>query len=182
MKRYRITPLILLLSIVFINKRNMFLLFSVAMILSAVVDLQALRTLFRRKFLLFLGILVFGVPLFIGQRESAFLGIPYSHDILLMSINMGLRSLIILTAIKIFTGHVSVDQMSEWLKKIRLKNFSEVFATAMHLLPTVKEISLRTFDEFRNSPKRLNLFAHVFNWTAKLIARLLFFAEDSVPE
>ena len=95
---------------------------------------------------------------------------------------MAFRSVIILTAIKIFTHHISVEQMSAWLKRIRLKNFSEVFATAMQIMPTVKEISLRTFDDFRNAPKRLNLFAHIFNWAAKLIARLLFFVEDSVPE
>lgn len=182
MNRYRITPLILLLSVAFINTRNMFLIFSVAMILSMVIDLKALRPLLRWKFLLFLAILIFGVPLFIGSRESLFLGIPYSHDILMMSVNMGLRSLIILTAIKIFTNHVTTEQMGDWLKRLRLKHFSEVFATAMQIMPKVKEISLQTFEEFRHSPRQLNLFSHVFTWTAKLIARLLFFVDESALE
>ena len=179
MKRYWLTSLIVLSSIIFMNSHNMFFIFALTICLSIIVDYSALRPLARPKFVLFLVILMFGVPLFIGGRKAHFYGIPYSEDILLMSINMGLRSIIILTAIKILTNHISVEQMGEWLRRMRLKHFSEVFATSMKLMPRVKEISFETFSEFRRSPARLNLFTHVFNWTAKLIARLLFFIEET---
>ncbi len=182
MNRYWFTAIILLLSVAFMNPHNMLFIFTLAMISGVIIDLKALRPLLRWKFLFFLGILVFGTPLFIGSRQSSFLGIPYSADILRMSANMALRSVIILMAIKIFTNHISIEQMSNWLKRVRLKNFSEVFATSMKMMPKVKEISLQTFEEFRHSPKNLNMFSQAFTWTAKLIARLLFFVEDSVIE
>ncbi len=177
MKRYIFIPLILLIIAFLTNEKTMIFFFPVALLIGLISDRKAFQIFLRWKFLAFLAILVFAIPLFIGKRESVFWGIPYSRDIFFMSVSMSLRSVIILSAIKIFTNHISIEQMSNALTRIRLKNFSQVFAIAMNQLPQIKKITVETYYEFKNEPKKTNIFSHIFNSFAHLIARILYFAD-----
>lgn len=182
MKRYLFVSVALVVMALMISTANMAYLLPVALALVLLADRRAARILIRWKFLLFLSILIFGVPLFIGSRSAHLAGIPYSPDIFQMSLAMGLRSVLILMSVKILTGHISVEQMARGLQRMRLRRFSQVFAVSMGVMPHIREITLDTFREYRRSSRRLNLFSDTLTWSARLIARLLHFADQYVPE
>ncbi len=156
---------------------NFMYLVPLAMAMVLLVDRRALFILLRWKFLLFLSLLVFGIPLFIGQRDGLFLGIPYSREIFRMSVEMASRSVILLMAIKTFTGNISVEQMSQGFQRLRLHRFSEVFSLSMNMLPRIRQIALETFQEFRQDSRGGFRMKEAFHLLALLIARLLHFAE-----
>ncbi len=178
MKRYVFISLGLVALALGMSYRNLVILVPLTFALALLTDLVAIRRIFRWKFVAFLAVLVFGIPLFIGQRNALFLGVPYSPEIFRMSVVMAFRSMAILMAIKIFTAHISVEQMAAALQRVRLKQFSHVFTISMHLLPEIRRITLNTFREYRTSVQGWNIFSQTFDWTVKLIVRLLYFAEQ----
>ncbi len=178
MKRYALFSGILLVLALTSSIRNFWYLLPIAIVLVFLVDRRALTILLRWKFLLFLGILVFGIPIFIGQRDALFWGIPYSRDIFRMSVEMATRSVIILIAIKTFTGNISVEQMSHGFQRLRLVRFSEVFSVSMNLLPRIREIARETFQDFRQSCTSYYRPRAGFHFLVMLMARLLHFAES----
>lgn len=180
MNRYVSIPLILLVMAFFTNEQTMFYFFPLTLAIGLITDRKALKIFLRWKFLSFLAFLILVIPVLIGKRESLFWGIPYSKDIFVMSLSMALRSVIILSAIKIFTNHISIEQMSRALQRIRLRNFSQVFAIAMNQLPQIKKIARETFDEFKRNEANANIFSHTLNSFARLIARILYYAENEI--
>ena len=178
MKRYVLLSVILVSSAFFITFENLRLVVPAALLAVFVADRRAMRIFLRWKFLLFLAILAFGIPLFIGNRNDMFLGISYSHDVFQMSLVMVHRSVIILLSIKMFTNHISVEQMAAALQRIRLKQFSQVFSISMRALPEIRTIAVSTFQEYRQSPKRKNIFSESFDWLVKLVVRLLAYADQ----
>ncbi len=185
MKRYVLISVALILSAFFLTFQNLHLMVPAALLAVFVADRRAMRIFLRGKFLLFLAILAFGIPLFIGNRADLFFGIPYSHDVFRMSLVMVSRSVVILLSIKMFTNHISVEQMAAALQRIRLNRFSEVFSISMRALPEIRIIAASTYREYRRTPKQKNLFSESFDWLVKLVVRLLtyadrFSAEDSI--
>ncbi len=177
MKRYVFISLVLVGAALSLSYRNAVVLLPLALTAALFTDPGALRRIFRWKFLLFLALLVFAIPVFIGERNAQFWGISYSPDIFRMSVVMAFRSIMILIAIKIFTGHISVEQMAEALQRVRLKQFSHVFSISMRILPEIRAITLDTFQEYRTSVRGWNIFSETFDWTVKLMVRLLYFAD-----
>lgn len=177
MKRYALASFALLLSAFLIDRQSMFYVFPVALLFGLIIDRGAFRLFTRLKFLTFLLILILGLPLLLGERQARFIGIPYSPDIFLMSLSMAARSIIILASVKILTRHISVEQMSGALQRIRLKNFSQVFALSMNQLPQVRRLAIETFSEFKQRPADQTIFSHALTAFARLIARILYHAE-----
>jgi len=136
------------------------------------------RILFKWKFLLFLGILVFGVPLFAGEKDAVFYGFHYSGYMFRMSVVMAGRSVLILMAIKLFTGRISVEQIAAGMKRIHLRHFSEVFALSMQALPEIRYIATTTYREHREAPRKRNIFSHLFGFAVQLIVRIIEYAEN----
>ena len=177
MKRYLFVSSGLVILALFLSYQNLGILVPFGLGVALLVDASVLRRLFRWKFVLFLALLVFAIPVFIGQRNAMFYGIPYSPEIFRMSLVMAFRSVTILTAIKIFTSHISVEQMALALQRVRLKQFSHVFTISMRILPEIRAITLDTFREYRTSLRGNNILTETFDWTVKLIVRLLYFAD-----
>lgn len=176
MKRYLFFLIILMIMAVSVNFTNQWFLVPVALAFLALLDLQVFRILLKWKFLLFLAILVFGVPLFAGTKDKSFLGIPYSFEIFQMSVEMAHRSVIILMSVKMFTNRISVDQMARAMQRIRLRQFSQVFALALKVLPEIRVITVNTFKEYRTRERRQNFIADAFHWLVKLMVRIIHYA------
>ncbi len=177
MKRYVFASIGLLFSAFLISPQTMAYVFPFALVSGLLVDRGAFRLFTRLKFLIFLLILILGLPLLLGERQAWFIGIPYSPDIFLMSLSMAARSIIILASVKILTRHISVEEMSGALQRIRLKNFSQVFALSMNQLPQVRRLAAETFSEFKQRPADQTIFSHALTAFARLIARILYHAE-----
>ncbi len=140
------------------------------------MDRKVFRMILKWKFLFFLALLVLAVPLFAGIKDAAFYGIPYSSQMFHMSVVMAGRSIIILLSLRLFTSRISVEQLAEGMQRIHLRQFSQVFALSMQTLPQIRTIAGTTYREYRDKPRRKNIFAYFFNFAVILIIRILEFA------
>lgn len=178
MKRYLFFSIFLVIAATQVSFENQR--FLVPILLGAVffVDRQALRTVLKVKFLLFLSILVFVIPALIGQKDAHLFGIRYSSHIFHISVEMAHRSIFILLAVKIITRNITTEQLVAGFQKIHLNQFSEVFSISMKMMPEIRGIFQRTFGEFRNSRGSRNIVAETYRFTIRLFVNILFFAED----
>ena len=131
MRKTLLIFLIFLVMALVLNVRNQVIIFPLALAGMALLNTGVFRLFLRWKFLLFLGILVFAVPLFAGQKEALFLGISYSSELFRSSLVMAQRSIILLMGLKFLTSRISVEQMAQWLAGSRFKRFSQVFSLSM---------------------------------------------------
>ena len=178
MKRYFYLFILVLISAILINQSNQWFIFPPMILLLFLVDRQAFRIFLNWKFDFLLLVLFAGIPLVLGKNDASWYGIPYSSDYLLMSLVMIKRSILILLGIKMFIHKISLEQISRSLQKIRLQRFSEVFSTAMRVLPEVRVITSNTYREFKRTPRDKNILSHLYDWLVKLAVRILFFADQ----
>lgn len=161
-----------------VNYRNQFYVVPVAVALILILDKAVVRVLLKWKLLLFLAILVFGVPIFAGSKDAVWWGIRYSSEIFQMSLVMVYRSVIILMAIKMFTRRISIQQMAEALEKARLRQFSQVFTMAMKILPGLRTLIRTSFRECRSGVRHWYLPGRMFRCLVLLVVRIIEYAES----
>jgi hypothetical protein len=138
---------------------------------------KAFHLFLKWKFDIFILLLLFGIPLLLGEKNATVLGIPYSYEYFQKSLVMVNRSLIILLSIRMFTGKISPEQLSLWLKKLHLHNFSEVLSISMGVLPELKAITHKSFREARLSPRNINILKRLFKAMVRFMVQILSFAD-----
>ncbi len=178
MKKHLFVFIFLIGVALFLDYRNQFFFTPLSVFLFLIFDRRVFRMFLRWKFLLFMGILVFGVPLISGEKNAVFLGLPFSADMFRMSEVMASRGMIILLAVKMFTNRISVAEIEDGLRKIRLKQFSRVFGLSMQVLPEIRSIALGTFHEYRRQPGRVNFLPRFYHFAIELMVRILHFSES----
>lgn len=161
-----------------INFNNQWYIIPPILIIIFIVERQAFLILFRWKFLVFLAILLFGTPVFLGKKDAILCGILYSLEYFEMSIVMLQRSIIILLSIKMFTNRISINQISNGLKNLKLYKFGEVFSISMRVLPEIRLIILKSIEEFRQKPRKSNIFSELFGWAVNLMSQILNYANQ----
>jgi hypothetical protein len=169
--------LLFLIPAFFITPQNQIYIIPVLWIAILILDRHAVKSILKWKFLLFLSVLILVFPLIIGEKDARFLNIPYSSQIFKSSTVMANRSLIILLSIKFLTNHISIEQISQWLEGIKLKQFSQVFSISLHIMPEIKQITHLTLQECRNEMKSINVFRSIFYGMVRLVIRLLSLAD-----
>ncbi|OGB70067.1 MAG: hypothetical protein A2Y94_01820 [Caldithrix sp. RBG_13_44_9] len=178
MKRYFYLFIGILISAVLINQTNQWFIFPPMILILFLVNRQAFHIFLNWKFDFLLFNLFVGIPLLLGKKDASWYGIPYSSEYFLMSLVMIKRSILILLGIKMFTNKISIQQISRSLQKIHLQRFSEVFSTALRVLPEVRVITHNTYREFKRTPRDKNIISHLYDWLVKLAVRILFFADQ----
>ncbi len=157
---------------------NQWILAPLALLPVILLDWRILRVLLRWKLLLFLGLVVGGVPVFLGTKTASFLGVPYAPEYVRISVVMVDRCVIILLALKLFTSRLSLDELARRVRNTRFRQFGEAFALAMELLPQVRTTARQTYNEYRLTMPRRKVIRHTVSWTIELITRVLVYAEN----
>lgn len=139
---------------------------------------KAFHLFLKWKFDIFILLLLFGIPLLLGEKNAILFGIPYSYEYFQKSLVMVNRSLIILLSIRMFTGKISPEQLSMWLNKLHLHNFSKVLSISMGVLPELKVITYKSFREARPSPGNMHLFKRLFKAMVRFMIEILSFADQ----
>lgn len=178
MKRYFFILIGYITAALIVNFENQWFIVPPVLITMLILDAQVFRIFLKWKFITFLGVLVFGLPLFIGSKDASFLRIPYSSSVFEMSLVMFHRSIIILMSIKIFTNRIPLVQISKSIQNTRLKKFGQVFSISMDTLPEINSITKNSLQEFRRKPRSKNIISEVFDSLVRLFVRILYFAED----
>ena len=142
------------------------------------VDRRVFRIFLNWKFLLFLALMVIGMPLVCGEKDVRLWGVPYSREVFQMGVVMAQRGVILVLAIRMFTNRISLSQISASLQQTRLHHFSEVFALAMDSLPTIRTLATHTFQECRQAPEGKNMFSRMFGFFVKLLVAILLYADQ----
>lgn len=170
-----------IISALFLNSNNQWCILISVFVIIFLFERRAFNILLKLKFLLFLAILLFGVPVFLGQRDMMFYGIPYSREYFRISVSMVNRSLIILLSLRMFTHRITTEQIASGIKRIGLNKFSDVLSISIGVLPDIKRIAVNTFRDFKESPRQKNIIVDAYHWTVKLFARILIFAQTYDP-
>jgi len=174
-------PLLLLLAqlgvALSIDFNNQLLLLPLALIPVLLLRWRLFGLLLRRNLLVFLALMIGGVPILLGGRSATVLGVPYSPDYLRASVVMAARCAVILLSLKLFTSLVSLNELADRMARTRFRQFGEAFQVSMQLLPRFRASALSSYREYRASLTRRNALPHTFSWTVELIARALVEAE-----
>jgi len=178
MKKNFLIFLLFLTLALMLNFSNQSVLFPLAILSMLLLNIETFRLFFRWKFLVFLGLLVFAVPLFAGEKDAVIAGISYSSEIFKSSIVMAERSIILLMGLKHFTSRITVEQMAQAMANSRFKRFSQVFSLSMQVLPEVKSITINTFREYREASNRRNFLPNIYGYSIILMVRILHFASN----
>ena len=176
MKKTFLIFLIFLAMALLLNVRNQVIIFPLALAGMVLLNTGVFRLFLRWKFLLFLAILVFAVPLFAGHKDALFLGIAYSSELFRSSLVMAQRSIILLMGLKFLTSRISVEQMAQWLASSRFKRFSQVFSLSMQALPEVRSITTETLRDYRKNSDGGNFFSNISSYSIRFMVRMLQFA------
>lgn len=158
---------------------NQFYTVPLAMLPIVLTDRSVLRILRRWKLVGFLVLMIFGVPLFVGDRSALFFGIPYSPEYFKISVVMGYRSIIILFSLKMFTNRIPLRELARRMQGGRFSKFGQVFSMASDLLPELRQVAVKTYTDYKGSGRDRNIVSHNFHWVTELIVRLLLTAEET---
>jgi len=178
MRKYIFMSLVLIMVAFLVSFKNQIFLVPPALAAVLLLDPRAFRMVLRWKFLFFLGILLLGVPLLVGSKDAVLWGLPYSRKTFQASTVMVHRSIMIVLAFKVFSNHLPITEVSGTMEKLGLKSFGEVFALSTEALPEIRDIALSRMRDFRTSPRRKNIFSHLFQGLVKLLAALVLFADQ----
>lgn len=178
MKKYILIFLIFIICAFLISWESQWYLALPVYLAIGLIHRDALRLVFRWKFLLFIFLILFGIPLFLGDQNATVLGIKYSYEYFQKSTVMVNRSLIILFSIRMVTGKTSPEQVSNLFKKMRLKNFSEVYSIAMTVLPDLKYIARNSFQHASSSPPDSHIFKKLYEKIVILMVGVLGLADQ----
>ncbi len=163
-----------------VSFQNQTVLVPVAWTAIFLLDRRVFRMILRWKFLLLLAVMIFGVPLFCGDRDRVLYNVPYSQEMFQMSVVMAQRSLILIMAIKMFTNRISVEQISVSLQRAGLRRFGQVFTLAMEFLPEIRSIAVATLQEHRQRTDKQNPVSGALSFLESLLVRVLQYAEQRV--
>jgi hypothetical protein len=163
-----------------VSFENQIFLAPLAWSVTACFDRRAFRILLDWKLLLFLAFIVLLVPVICGSKDALALGVPYSTELLQAGLVMAQRSLIILLGLRVFTGRVSVGDLSFALRQSRFQPFGQVFTLAIDSLPQIRSIAAGAFRDFRQSESRKARISTAFEFLVAFLVRLLLYAQ-SVP-
>jgi energy-coupling factor transporter transmembrane protein EcfT len=128
--------------------------------------------------MLFLAILVIAIPVFLGSRDTALYGIPFSPTLFQTHVAMAHRSIIILLAIRILTLRIPLNQMERTFERLRLHRFSRVFSVAMDLLPQVRSLAQQSIQDLRQTRRTKNWVSHSIDQVSSFLAHLLILADQ----
>ncbi len=167
--------LLLAISVTF---ENQLILVPLALAPVAILEPRAFRMLLRWRLLLFIALMVGGVPVLLGDRSAVFMGIPYAPEYVQATVVMVERGLIILMALKLFTTRLSLEEITRQLGRTRFRQFGEAFGLAMELLPQMRAMATESYHEYRSQRRGRNPIRHILSWTAELIARAVVRAES----
>jgi hypothetical protein len=149
-----------------------------ALFVITLIHRDAFQVIFQWKFLLFLFLILFGIPLFLGDKNASVLGIWYSSEYFQKSTVMINRSLIILLSIRMITGKMSPEQVSNVFKKMRLKNFSEVYSIAITVLPDLNTIARESFRHASSPPQKSHILKRFYEKIVNMMVGTLGLADQ----
>jgi len=161
-----------------ITFENQVVLVPAALLPVILIDRALLRALLRLRLLLFLGAIIGGVPLLLGEKTAIFLGMPFSPEYFRSGVVMVDRCIVIMLALKLFTSRLSPEELTARARGTRFHRFGETCSLALELLPRLRNTARGTWREFRAAKPRGSFVAHTASWTIELIARVIIAAEN----
>ncbi|MFC1724926.1 energy-coupling factor transporter transmembrane component T [candidate division KSB1 bacterium] len=120
-----------------------------AFIILIIFDKKGIKELGSFKFWLLILILFFVMTFLLNPRDGIFLSIPYSVSNLKLAGQMFFRALSIYIGIILFTRNVSIEELVQLMRKMRLKEFSTSLPIAMNIVPLIRKNILQIITAFR---------------------------------
>jgi len=114
---------------------------AVCQVAAAVFYANSFRRLLRRRYLIMMAALMLPTIFFLGEIDQQFWGIGYSSEGLLAALQIGLRFVVVLTAVDGFTSAVDIPQIAGLLERFGLRGLGFSMGVALNLLPGLQQSS-----------------------------------------
>lgn len=119
------------------------------LVVTAVVYPHSFRRVLRLRFLIMLALLALPPLFFLGDVDRTFLGIAYSAEGALAALQIGLRFVVVLTAVDSFTHAVDITQIAGLLERLGLRGLGFSLGVALNLLPSLQQSSIHAWQSLR---------------------------------
>ena len=119
------------------------------LVVAAVCYPHSLRHVFRVRFLVMLALLALPPLFFLGEMDRTFLGTAYSAEGAGAALQIGLRFVVVLTAVDGFTHSVDISQIAGLLERLGLRGLGFSLGVALNLLPSLQQSSYHAWQSLR---------------------------------
>lgn len=99
------------------------------------------RGVLRFRYLVMMALLMLPTVFFLGEIDRQFLGIAYSAEGVQAALQIGLRFVVVLTAVTGFTSAVDIPQIAGLLERFGLHGLGFSMGVALNLLPGLQQSS-----------------------------------------
>jgi energy-coupling factor transporter transmembrane protein EcfT len=95
--------------------------------------------------------LLLAVPpvFFLGELDSTVFGVSYSSEGYLAGLQIGMRFIVVMTAVQGFTASVDVPALAGLLERLGLQGLGFTSGVALNLLPYIQQSSLNAWRSLR---------------------------------
>jgi len=135
------------------------------------------RPLKNYRFWLMIALLVIAVPLFTGNLESRFLGIPYSADQLGKMLLMSTRGISVFLFIQILTTNLDSQRTRKLLSTLGLQKYDTLFDLSREALPALRSIMGARIGKFKNPQAKGHLPKHPLRFATTVLEDIIQLAE-----
>ncbi|MCA9978037.1 MAG: energy-coupling factor transporter transmembrane component T [Chloroflexota bacterium] len=114
---------------------------SICLVVAAIFYPNSFRGLLRLRYLLMMTMLMLPTVFFLGEIDRQLWRIGYSSAGVLAAIQIGLRFVVVLTAVNGFTSTVDIPQVGGLLERFGLRGLGFSLGVALNLLPGLQQSS-----------------------------------------
>lgn len=140
------------------------------------------RPLINVRFWILIAMLVLLAPLFTGDLESRFLGIPYSSNELSKMILMSLRGIVVFLLFQILTINLDSQRTRELLLKLRFHHVDSLFTISKETLPTLRSILKARYAQIIKANGRKIHLGQILQFASAVLEDIVCLAENLSTE
>ncbi len=119
------------------------------LIIAMLIYSHSFRRILRLRNLVLLTLLVLPPLLLLGEKDHVFLGVAYSIEGIWVALQVGLRFVVVLTAVDGFTQSVDITRIASMLERLGLRGLGFSLGVALNLLPSLQESSMHAWQSLR---------------------------------
>lgn len=119
------------------------------LVVTAVLYPASFRRILRLRFLIMLVLLALPPLFLLGELNQTLLGMAYSTEGAWAALQIGLRFVVVLTAVDGFTHAVDITQIAGLLERVGLRGLGFSLGVALNLLPGLQQSSIHAWQSLR---------------------------------
>ena len=138
---------------------------------NSLLKIKSYKNKIKTWLILILVLLIF--PLFIGDKDTEFIGIPYSLESLYTGIRLVLRFLLVILSISLLKTQLKSGDIEGFWAKIGLREFPVIFERARNFFPEIKDIMIHSFKKYKSENGKRAFLKNIMDFLSQTLAEIL---------